>query len=171
MLGGKRAGKGTRLLICRRQDNAPLPRQRLGDDVGAAQRLQLAANLHLHRLRQGAGRGEQDGRRQHIMLRLRQHIRRHPCGVGGFIGHDDGFGGAIQAIYAHTAVNFPLGKGDKQITRADDFIHTGQTLCAKASAPIACAPPTVMILSTPTMWAAARMTSGMSRRFCPAGWR
>ena len=87
------------------EDDAGVALEGLGDDVGARERFEEIRDLRLDSPRQRLARSQQDGRGEEIVLGLRQQVGGDPRRVGEFVGDDNGFGRASEAVYADDAVD------------------------------------------------------------------
>ncbi len=131
MLGGEFVGESNSSGEVGREGDAAAIRQRLRDDVGAGEGLDLAGGFGLHGFGQFARGGEQNRGGERIVFGLREEIGGDPRRVGRVVGDDDGFGGAGESVEADEAEHLPFGEGDEQAAGANDFIHTGNRLCAE----------------------------------------
>ena len=102
-------------------DQTPLL-QRLTGDGGAGMILQLLGDRPGHGGRQGLTGGDQDRRRQRIVLRLGHQVGRHLLGAGGVIGDDQHLAGPRQRIDAHPAIDRLLGQRHPQVAGTADHI-------------------------------------------------
>jgi len=64
------------------------------------------------------------------MLRLRQQISGDPGRRSGVVSNDHRLGRTRQPVNADHAKDLPLGKGDEEISRSEDFIHRADGFCA-----------------------------------------
>ena len=130
VLRGVQVRQLNRLRQVRGDDDAAAVGERLTGDLRPAQPFELVRELHCDLFGQRARRGEQDRRRQHVVLGLRQQVGRGPGRVGAVIGDDQRLGGTVEAVDAHAAEHLALRQRDEQPARADDLVDARHALGA-----------------------------------------
>ena len=123
VLGGKAVAELRGLVqVAADHDQAPVV-EGLAGDGGAGMSLQLLLNRAGNGLRELLAGGQQDGRRQGVVLRLSQEIGRDMLGVGAGIGNHQHFAGARQGIDRDPPVDRFFGQGHIEIARTANDVH------------------------------------------------
>ena len=111
-----------RCLILTDRDFPIIPPCRRGDRC-RRQPLQLSLHFHHHRFGQGPVRRDQPHPRPHVMLGLRQQVRRDHLHIPGSVGQDIDLRRPRQLVDPHRPEDLPLRLVHKGIARPHDLHH------------------------------------------------